>query len=155
MNFDPQAAEAIQAGGAPWRRLAGDGVAVVSFAGFNGEGQFLVQQNDEETPVAALSTIRLVEEDLGARVVIAFEQGDGRYPIILGRLQEPAAPKIEDKLKVDGERVLIQAEREIELRCGEASIVLTRAGKILIRGNYVLTRSRGANKIKGSNIGED
>jgi hypothetical protein len=150
MNFDPQAAEAIQAGGAPWRRLAGEGVSVVRFAGFNDEGQFLVQLNDEETPVAALSTIRLVEEDLGTRVVIAFEKGDARYPIVLGRLQGPAAPKIESRLKVDGERVLIHAEREIELRCGEASIVLTRAGKILIRGNYVLTRSRGANKIKGA-----
>jgi len=150
MNFDQPAAQAIQTGGAPWTHLAGEGVAVVGFAGFNGEGQFLVGLNDEETPIAALSMIRLVEEDRGAKVVIAFERGDARYPIILGRLQEPVAPTIENRLKVDGERVLIHAEREIELRCGEASILLTRAGKILIRGNYVLTRSRGANKIKGA-----
>jgi hypothetical protein len=38
------------------------------------------------------------------------------------------------------------------LRCGESSIVLTRAGKVLIKGNYVLSRSRGANRIKGAYV---
>lgn len=51
---------------------------------------------------------------------------------------------------VDGKSVVLKAERQIELRCGEASILLTAAGKILIRGTYVLSRSRGANRIKGA-----
>ena len=38
------------------------------------------------------------------------------------------------------------------MRCGEASITLTRAGKVLIRGAYVLSRSSGANRIKGAAV---
>jgi hypothetical protein len=38
------------------------------------------------------------------------------------------------------------------LRCGKASITLTSAGKVLIRGTYVLSRSSGVNKIKGGSI---
>lgn len=53
-------------------------------------------------------------------------------------------------LVVDGQRVLLQGAKQVELRCGEASIVLTAAGKILIRGSYVLSRSSGANRIKGA-----
>lgn len=51
---------------------------------------------------------------------------------------------------VDGERVVLNGAKQVELRCGEASIVLTAAGKILIRGTYVLSRSSGANRIKGA-----
>ena len=53
-------------------------------------------------------------------------------------------------VRIDGERLVLQAEREIELRCGDASLVLTRAGKVILRGNYVVSRSRGVNKIKGA-----
>ena len=46
---------------------------------------------------------------------------------------------------VDGRRVEITAEEEIVLRCGESSITLTRAGKIILRGAYLLSRSSGVN----------
>ena len=35
------------------------------------------------------------------------------------------------------------------LRCGKASITLTKAGKVLIEGTYLLNRSSGVNRIKG------
>jgi hypothetical protein len=54
------------------------------------------------------------------------------------------------KLDVDGKRLVLTAEREIILRCGDASITLTRAGKILIRGRYLTSESKGYNKIKGA-----
>ena len=41
---------------------------------------------------------------------------------------------------------------EIELRCGKASLILTRAGKVLIRGAYLLSRSSGVNRIKGGSV---
>ena len=50
------------------------------------------------------------------------------------------------------ERLELTAEREIVLRCGEASLTLTRAGKIILRGTYVLSRSSGVNKIKGGSV---
>ena len=50
------------------------------------------------------------------------------------------------------DRVEISAEREVVLSCGEASVTLTRAGKVIIKGNYVVSRSKGVNKIKGAAV---
>jgi hypothetical protein len=50
------------------------------------------------------------------------------------------------------ERLELTAEKEIVLRVGDASITLTRAGKIILRGTYVLSRSSGVNRIKGGSV---
>ena len=47
---------------------------------------------------------------------------------------------------------MLTAEHEIVLRCGKASLTLTRAGKVLIRGTYLLSRSSGVNRIKGGSV---
>jgi hypothetical protein len=54
--------------------------------------------------------------------------------------------------RLDGERIVLTAGQEIELRCGKASLILTRAGKVLIRGAYLLSRSSGVNRIKGGSV---
>ena len=38
------------------------------------------------------------------------------------------------------------------LRCGKASITLTREGKVLIKGAYLSSRSSGVNRIKGGSV---
>jgi hypothetical protein len=53
---------------------------------------------------------------------------------------------------IDGKRVTFDAREEIVLRCGKASITLTKAGKVLIRGAYLLNRSSGVNRIKGGSV---
>lgn len=54
--------------------------------------------------------------------------------------------------RLDGKRVVLDADSEVVLRCGDASITLTRDGKILLRGTYVETFSRGVNRIKGGAV---
>ena len=54
--------------------------------------------------------------------------------------------------RVDGRRVELEAADEIVLRCGKASIVLRRNGRVVIRGTYVETRSRGVNRVKGGSV---
>ena len=127
------------------------GVSIASFAGLSNDGKFMISLGDHGEPRAALSTVALSACDAGARVVVAFADGDKTCPIIIGRLQEAPLPS-PAVCTLDGERLVLRAEREIELRCGDASIVLTRAGKVLIKGNFVLSRSRGANKIKGAYV---
>lgn len=111
-----------------------------------------------DPPLQARSACALAPADLGAAVVLAFENGDREKPIILGRIQPPAAPGVEGgaavpvEASLDGERVILTARKEIVLRCGKASITLTRAGKVLIRGAYLLSRSSGANRIKGGSV---
>jgi hypothetical protein len=64
----------------------------------------------------------------------------------------PADAALSPDVEADGERLVFSAEKEIVLRCGKSSITLTRAGKILIRGEYVLTRSSGVNRIQGGSV---
>lgn len=58
-------------------------------------------------------------------------------------------PKV---VNVDGDSVVIEGQKEVVLRCGDASITLTRSGKILIRGKYLLNRSSGVNRIMGGSV---
>jgi hypothetical protein len=109
--------------------------------------------------VAGRTTVSLLRQQIGSSVVVLFEQGDIRRPIVVGVLQGtgaplPAAPVPVPLVsaQVDDQKVVLTAEREIVLKCGEASITLTRAGKVLIKGTYVLSRSSGYNKIKGAAV---
>jgi hypothetical protein len=63
-----------------------------------------------------------------------------------------AAQPIEHADAAIPERLELTAEKEIVLRVGDASITLTRAGKIILRGTYVLSRSSGVNRIKGGSV---
>ena len=65
--------------------------------------------------------------------------------------EEKELSKTDDAF-VDGKRVVLEGKEEIVLKCGEASITLTKAGKILIRGKYLLNRSSGVNRIMGGSV---
>jgi hypothetical protein len=89
----------------------------------------------------------------GAKVVLLLEDSDPGRPIIVGVLQEDdPILDVQREAVLDGERLLLTAGKEIVLRCGNASLTLTRAGKVLIEGAYVLTRSSGVNRIKGGSV---
>ena len=110
--------------------------------------------------MTARAAVPLRRAHVGATVLVLHEDGDWMRPIVVGVLQEgvePSAPRLSlasapVQVQVDDERMVLSAEREIVLRCGEASITLTRAGKVIIRGSYILSRSSGYNKIKGAAI---
>jgi hypothetical protein len=106
----------------------------------------------------ARATVSWAARDAGRDMVLMFEQGDPHRPIVLGFLQPPVRENgTPEKLppaevEKDGERLVFTAEKELVFRCGEASITLTRAGKVLIRGAYLLSRSTGVNRIKGGSV---
>jgi hypothetical protein len=87
-------------------------------------------------------------------VLLLFENGEPDKPIIVGLIKPPTRtePPKPVEVQLDDEKLVFAAGREIVLRCGKASIALTRAGKILIRGAYLLNRSSGVNRIKGSSV---
>jgi hypothetical protein len=108
--------------------------------------------------VRAQTTVALRTDTVGRTVLVLCEDGDWTRPIIVGVVQDctsPEAPRdlpAQVEVQTDGERLVLCAEREIVLKCGAASITLTRAGKVLIEGRYVMSRSTGYNKIKGAAI---
>ncbi len=56
------------------------------------------------------------------------------------------------QVDVDGERLVVRAANQLVLQCGEASITLTKAGKVLIQGTYVSSRSSGVNRVHGGSV---
>jgi hypothetical protein len=99
----------------------------------------------------------------GREILIVFENHDPDLPIIidtmhtmLDEITETADGVLEgekpEEVIVDGRRITFDAREEIVLRCGKSSITLTKAGKVLIRGAYLLSRSSGVNRIKGGSV---
>ena len=142
------------------------GVVIGKLVDFTPTGEPLVDfsPSPSNSPLPAKSTVVLGKETLGSEVLLLFEATNVRKPIIIGVVQPTKFPdeKVKDVtagqqlaasiVECDGEKVVFSAEKEIVLRCGDASITLTRAGKILIRGKYLLSRSAGVNRIKGGSV---
>jgi Domain of unknown function (DUF6484) len=109
--------------------------------------------NASTKPLAALSILVLGKGTVGREVVLMFEEGDPRRPVVMGFVEDRGAKRRQPvELLLDKKRFVFTAEHEIVLRCGKASITLTRAGKVLIRGAYLLNRSSGVNRIKGGSV---
>lgn len=91
---------------------------------------------------AALATAAYGPEHVGRQVAVSALAGDARA-LVLGLLPDdvPQAGSVK-----------ISAPQELVLECGRASIVLTRAGKVLIRGAYVASRSTGLQRITGAAV---
>jgi hypothetical protein len=107
--------------------------------------------------VPARTTVDLHGPHIGSDVLLLFEGGDLGRPIIVGRLRDRAGHDLPVRpgtceIEGDGERLIVTAKEQLVLRCGDASITLTKAGKILISGAYVSSRSSGVNRIKGGSI---
>lgn len=110
-------------------------------------------ENTCPKPLSARSVVACTDDDIGREVVLMFENGDRSKPLIMGFLQSPtASAPAPAQVLVDGESITLTAKQEITLKCGKASITLTSAGKVLIRGAYLLSRSSGVNRIKGGSV---
>jgi len=100
-------------------------------------------------PVTAQATAPYDLVPPGSTVALMFLGGDRARPLAIGVVSEPepapAAPQME-------ETRTLTASREIVLQCGRASLVLTRAGKVLVRGAYVSLRSSGMQRITGASV---
>ena len=135
-----------------------DGVVIGVLMGFVEKGMPLVAfpGNQSDTGIAAHSTTTFKSDDIGCQVALLFEGGDSKLPIVIGRIQHPEKinqPQQKNiKAEFNGKSLQLTAETDIVLRCGKASITLTRAGKIILRGNYLLSRSSGVNRIKGGSV---
>jgi hypothetical protein len=104
--------------------------------------------------VRATALLRLASRDVGATLVLWL--APDALAIVLGRQTAGSADEQDEKppieALVDGRRVVLEAADEIVLRCGESSITLKRDGRVLIKGAYVETASRGVNRIKGGSV---
>lgn len=165
----------------PAAELAAGEVVIGQLEGLSNAGEPLVNfpQNLADEAIRAMSTLPVNPEHAGRQVALLFTQGDLRSPLIIGLIHsplqslidgfqiEPALDEVDQQstsdseginpgaginATIDGNRVVLEGREEVVLKCGEASITLTRAGKILIRGKYILNRSAGVNRILGGSV---
>jgi hypothetical protein len=132
------------------------GVTIGILAGFEEGGTPLVTVTGMVDGVClpARSVVELSDAQIGNGVALAFEQSDLTKPVIMGCLigLAPTHQKQNVQVFANGAQLTLSADREIVLRCGKSSITLTRAGKIIVRGAYVLSRSSGVNRIQGGSV---
>ena len=131
-------------------------------------GELIALANDGLTPLVHLpahaggmalqarSVVDLHAGHIGRAVVLSFEGGDPTLPIVVGVLTcaTNQSSELSGHVEVDahGKRMFVAAGERLVLRCGKASITLTKAGKVLIEGTYVSSKSTGVNRIKGGSI---
>ena len=139
------------------------GLLTGHLAGIDAEGRLLFEadgHDGEPFPVAIgvpVSDGALVKGARLRRRGLAAPLRDGGYALV-GFARERVASKARDagpgelEVIVDGETLHIHAERQIELRCGKSSLLLRADGRVVLSGTYVVSTSRGPNKIKGATI---
>jgi hypothetical protein len=130
-------------------KVDSDGGARVDFIG-NPAGQ----------PVAVRSTVGLDSSSVGREAALSFEGGDPRLPIVLGLIvsspgiarRPPPLVAVDSASEVAHERMVIELDRDVEVRVGRASVTLTRDGAIELRGEYILSRAEGTQRILGGTV---
>jgi uncharacterized protein DUF6484 len=144
----------------PLAQMRIDGVRIGTLVGFTASGTIpLVTYSDQPVTAAqpARATLELHAAHIGRSAVLMFEEGDPTRPIIVGCLHEAdakALPRVPGhvEVEVDGQRLVLSAKEQIVLRCGKASITLTKEGKLILRGEYVSSQSSGVLRIKGGSV---
>jgi uncharacterized protein DUF6484 len=136
------------------------GVVTGTLIGFAKDGKTPLVFYDGQPGTAALPARAMVDlhgAHIGREVVLMFDRGDPASPIVMGWLRKseswtPSEPLEGVEVDRDGERLIITAKEQLVLRCGSASITLTRAGKVLIRGAYISSRASAVNRLQGGSV---
>ncbi len=158
----------------PESTIASGEVVIGTLSAIGPQGQPLVvfTQSPSGQPVKAIATLALTQQHINRQVALLFNQGDFNQPIVMGLIHSPLEAMLEsyDETQVEGERVELsghlelkdvciegktvtfEAEDEMVFKCGNSSITLTKDGKIMIRGKYLLSRSSGVNRIMGGSV---
>lgn len=75
-------------------------------------------------------------------VIPPSEQEPG---VALGRIGKYKKPQVQ-------EHVTIEAGESLTLKCGEASVELRKDGKAMVKGDDVLLRAKGTQRIRAANV---
>ena len=145
--------------------IKADGIAIGTLLHMNADGSQIQVQIPSLGlgPLPAVSMVALGPQHLGQSLALGFEGANAHRPIVLGLMMQAQAPMEATapapeaasqavRVTQNGHRVVVEAHTELELRCGEAVILLSEDGHIQIRGAYVTTHASASNRIRGGSV---
>jgi Domain of unknown function (DUF6484) len=96
---------------------------------------------------------RLTRQWKDTEVLIVFADQDTRQPVITGLVKNSFDVIAREITDWEGFRhLLLRADEELVLQCGEAKIVLRRDGKLTIVGKEILSRAFDRHRIRGATV---
>jgi hypothetical protein len=94
----------------------------------------------------------LVEDvDAGMKVLLAFDEGDPTRPIILGVIFDRARTKSR-MLHLKAARIVLEAQDELVMHCGQGAFEARKDGKVQVRGRDIVSRAERSNKVRGATV---
>jgi hypothetical protein len=117
-------------------------------------------------PVLACSVIQILvtaaEQWIGRRVVLVMEADAEMPPVILGAVHDAfvreETPEANDASSNAAGQIMIErklrlvGQDQISLECGRSSLTMRKDGKIVIKGEQIVSRATGTNRIKGGTV---
>jgi hypothetical protein len=162
--------------------LAPAEVVIGTLVAIDPQGRALVSfywADELSEQVPALTTQIIDNSSLGRQVALLFAGGNQQQPVIMGFIHSPLdlvigqtvsaganADLVETELfpgpaqfvapersaNLDGKRLVFEAEEEVQIKCGEASINLYKDGRVVIRGRNLISRASAVNRILGGSV---
>jgi hypothetical protein len=93
----------------------------------------------------------LMDATCDTEVLLLFQGGERSQPFIIGKIRD-RVPTDGIEICFRGRRFVVETQEEVELRCGDAKLRITRDGKVVVLGNDLVSRARRGNRIKGGTV---
>lgn len=87
---------------------------------------------------------------LPCSAMLLLEDGDPLKPVLVGLVYDQLP--VPGTLVLDMERIVLQGHREVQLRCGQASVTMRADGKLVVKGTELVSQASATNKIRGATV---
>jgi len=131
-------------------------MSIATVVGVSDEGDLIVNPDGTAAAVTAAlleSCAHIRDESyVGRRVLVGAVEGSGSGLLVMGLLE--LGPDERDDVEVSNSEdvLMLEANREIRIKCGQGSITLKQDGSIVMRGRRLISRASEEQKIKGATV---
>ena len=127
-------------------RVDGQGAVYVEFRGSLGRPTRALIASTAFSELASRASV------LGQRVLLNFDGGDPRAPVVVAVVCDTLESAMPVERLLRAPRVKVVAEEHLELSCGKSSMRLDREGRLVLRAEDVVSRGVRSNKVKGGAV---
>ena len=96
----------------------------------------------------AMTVGELDNRCVGRRVAVMFLGGNPEQPLVIGLLKESNDAHTHDPKQ----RVSVEAQDALTLKCGESSLTLQSDGRLVLRAKNIASYATGTNRIRGATV---